>query len=153
MFLYSTILGSRFAAANLPLTAALSQHLRQESSVVNPALKIAFNRPRPFVADSTVTPVCERTSSNSYPSGHSMVGYLEGFALAQMLPEDADVILKRADTYAQNRVLCGVHYPSDVEASHVIASALFAAISTSEVFQQELATAKGELRHFLDGHQ
>ena len=149
MFAFATVLGPAFRASDLPLTAALSQHLRAESSVINPGLKIAFNRPRPFVSDASLHPVCDLTKSNSYPSGHSMVGYLEAFALAQMLPERNDAILERAAEYAHNRVVCGVHYPSDVEASHTIALALYGALSTSTRFQQELEAAKVELRRSL----
>jgi acid phosphatase (class A) len=75
-----------------------------------------------------------------------MVGYLEAFALAQMLPERAEAILDRAHAYAHNRIVCGVHYPTDVEASRSIALALFGALSTSPRFREELSAAKSELR-------
>ena len=149
MFAFADVLGPGFRASDLPLTAALSQHLRAESSVINPGLKIAFDRPRPFVNDATVHPVCEMPRTNSYPSGHAMVGYLEAFALAQMLPERSEAILHRAAGYAHNRVVCGVHYPTDVEASRTIALALYGALSTSERFQQELDAARVELRRNL----
>ena len=149
IFAFATVLGPRFRAEDLPLTALLSQHLRAESGVVNPSLKVAFQRPRPFIADSTVHPVCDRAATNSYPSGHAMVGYLEAFALTQMVPEQKEAILHRARQFAENRILCGVHYPSDIEASHTVALALFGAISTSPAFQKELAAARTELRQHL----
>lgn len=149
IFAIGSVLGPRFVASSLPLTATLSQHLREESAVVNPPLKLAFNRPRPFVADATVIPVCARAATNSYPSGHTMVGYLEAFALTQMLPEKTDLILQRAHEYAHNRVICGVHYPSDLEASRIIAAALFGALAVSPRFKEELAAAKAEVRKQL----
>ncbi len=146
MFAFADVVGPELQASRLPLSTALSLHLRQESAVVGPALKLRFNRPRPFVSDPSLRPVCEKTASMAYPSGHSMVGYLEAFALVQMLPERKDAILARARQFAANRVVCGVHYPSDVEASHTVALALFGALETSPRFQQELAAARTELR-------
>jgi acid phosphatase (class A) len=42
---------------------------------------------------------------------------LEALVLIMMVPENRDAILTRADDYAHSRVVCGVHYPTDVEAS------------------------------------
>jgi acid phosphatase (class A) len=149
IFALTSVLGPNLDPTTLPLTAQLSLHLRAESGVVNPGLKTAFNRPRPYVADPTLHPVCDRATTNSYPSGHAMIGYLEAFALVQMIPERKEDILRRASEFAQNRIVCGVHYPTDIEASHTIALALFGTISTSPRFQQELAAARCELRRKL----
>ena len=149
IFAFATVLGPRFRAEDLPLTAALSAHLREESGVVNPGLKTAFHRPRPFRALASVHPVCAQTASDSYPSGHAMVGYLEGFALTEMLPERAGEILARAQEFARNRVVCGVHYPSDTEASRTIALALFGALLSSASMQAELAAARVEVEKTL----
>ncbi len=149
MFLFADVLGRGFNKELLPLTAALSAHLRQESAVVNPSLKLAFARPRPFVTDPQLHPVCPKTETNAYPSGHAMVGYLEAYALVAMLPERKDVVLARARQFAANRVVCGVHYPSDVEASRTVSLALFGSLLSSPVFQRELAAARAELRSAL----
>jgi len=149
IFIYANVLGPEFRAADLPLTAAFSAHLRNESGVVNPALKKYFARPRPFVADKTVHPVCAKTAEGSYPSGHTMVGYLTGLALAQMVPEKADAILERAQQYAYNRVVCGVHYPTDTEASREIAFAMYGAMAASAKFQKDFAAARAETRSHL----
>ncbi len=78
----------------------------------------------------------------SYLSGHTMVGDLTGLALTQMVPERSAAILARAQQYGQHRVVCGVHYPTDVEASHLIALAMFGAIAASPKFQAGLAAAR-----------
>ena len=153
MFAFSSVfgpeLGPKFNAAELPLTAALSQHLREASAVLNPALKTHFARPRPFVASTRIHPVCEKTSSESFPSGHAMVGTLEALALTQIVPERSPQILDRLNQYTQNRIVCGVHYPSDVAASRIVATSLFGLIAASPVFAKELAAAKGEVRSHL----
>ena len=149
IFVFATVLGSQFRAAELPLTVALSLHLRQSSALVNPPLKLRFDRPRPFVASTKVHPVCQQTTTGSYPSGHAMVGTLEALALTQILPERAPEIFLRLDQYLHNRVVCGVHYPSDVAASRLIASSLFGLIAASPSFQKELASARVEVRNHL----
>ena len=149
IFIFSSILGPSFSAAELPLTAAFSQRLREASAVINPPLKLHFARRRPLVASAAVHPVCEMTGSESFPSGHSMVGTLEALALTQILPERSAEILQRLDQYTRGRVICGVHYPSDVAASKVIASSLFGLIAASPAFQSELAASKAEVRRHL----
>ena len=149
IFIFASVLGTNFNAAELPLTAALSQHLRDASAVINPPLKLHFARPRPFVASTQVHPVCEKTATNSFPSGHSMVGTLEALALTQIVPERSPEILHRLDQYTRSRVVCGVHYPSDVDASRTISSVLFGVIAASPAFQKELAAAREEVRKRL----
>ncbi|HEY4354482.1 MAG TPA: phosphatase PAP2 family protein [Acidobacteriaceae bacterium] len=149
IFIFASVLGPRFNAAELPQTTDLSQHLRQASSVVNPPLKLRFARPRPFVASTRVHPVCEKTASGSFPSGHSMVGTLEALALTQIVPERSQEILQRLDEYLHHRVVCGVHYPSDIAASRMISSSLFGLIAASPAFQKELAAARTEVRNHL----
>ena len=148
-FIFSSVFGANFNASKLPLTAAFSKHLREASAVVNPSLKLRFRRPRPFIVSTQVHPVCEKTASNSFPSGHAMVATLEALALTQIVPERSPEILHRLDQYTHSRVVCGVHYPSDIAASRIVSSALFGLISASPAFQRELASARSEFRNSL----
>ena len=150
IFIFAPVLGPKFNAAGLPLTAAFSLHLRAASAIINPPLKLRFGRLRPFLASTEVHPVCEKTATNSFPSGHAMVGTLEALALTQIVPERSAEVLRRLDQYTHNRVVCGVHYPSDVAASRVISSSLFGLIAASPAFQRELAAAKAEVRNHLN---
>jgi acid phosphatase (class A) len=78
-----------------------------------------------------------------------MVGTLEALALTQIVPEQSTEILRRLDQYAHNRVVCGVHYPSDVAASRMLSASLFGLIAASPAFQKELASARAEVRNHL----
>lgn len=149
IFIFATVLGSRFNATSMPLTAALGVHVRNEAGTVTPLLKAHYARPRPFVADSTLHPVCEQKREPSYPSGHAMVGYLEALTVAQMVPERAADILARADAYAHSRVICGVHYPSDTAASRAAALVEFGALAQNDAFRIGLAQARDETRRVL----
>jgi acid phosphatase (class A) len=150
IFVFRTVLGENFRAEDLPLTAAFAAHVHGEESVVGNALKASFKRPRPYQLDSTLHPVCGTTEApNSYPSGHSLSGYLAAFALIQIVPEKSREILDRADDYARNRMVCGVHYRSDTVASRDIAYAVFGYMMATPRFQIELAAARAETRRKL----
>jgi acid phosphatase (class A) len=146
MFLYETVLGPGFNAEALPVTAELGVHVKNEQSVAGSALKAVFHRVRPYNEDKTLHPACAMTDvPNSYPSGHALTGYMEGLTLAELLPERRDAILARADEFAHNRLVCGVHHASDIEASRKVAYVVFGYMMATPKFQHDLAAAKAEL--------
>jgi acid phosphatase (class A) len=147
LFAYKAVFGAGFNPEALPLTAELGAHVKNDQSVAGSALKAVFQRPRPYQADKTLHPVCALTEApNSYPSGHALTGYLEALTLAEMAPEKRAEILARADDYAHNRLVCGVHYPSDLEASRRIAYVVFGYMMATPRFERDLAAAKAEMR-------
>jgi acid phosphatase (class A) len=152
IFVYKDVVGEGFNAAALPLTALLSAHIHSDEGViVNPAKEL-FRKRRPFNFDATVKPVC-KTNANvddfGYPSGHATTGYLEALTLVQIIPEKRDAILARADDYGFSRVVCGVHYASDVAASRLVAYAMMGIIMNNPQFRKELEAAKAETRKAL----
>jgi acid phosphatase (class A) len=147
IFIFKTVLGDRFSAKVLPLTAMLSAEVRQDGSADVGPLKHFFHRLRPYQFDKTLHPVCPATFANdSYPSGHTVTGYLEALVLASMLPEKKDAIFARAGDYAHSRLVCGVHHASDIEAGKEIAYALFAVMADNARFKAERSAAEAELR-------
>jgi acid phosphatase (class A) len=147
IFIFKAALGPNFTADQLPLTTAFSGHVRLDEGAAGKPLKTSFSRPRPYQFDSSLHPVCELTKeTNSYPSGHTLSGYLLAFTLVQIVPEKREQIMKRADEYANNRIVCGVHYPSDVQASHLVAYIVFGYMMANPRFQKELAIAREETR-------
>ncbi|MBA5690705.1 acid phosphatase [Rugamonas apoptosis] len=148
--IYKTVLGERFNPAALPLTAALGNRVKHDEGVNADPLKQAFKRMRPYNLDKSLKPVCKATAKdNSYPSGHATAGYLAALTLIDMVPEQRDAILVRADAYAHNRLICGVHYPSDIAAGKLLAYSAHAVMETNPRYQAELAAAKAELRRQL----
>jgi acid phosphatase (class A) len=63
-----------------------------------------------------------------------------------LAPEKRAEILSRADDYARNREVCGVHYPSDLGASRKAAYAVFGYMLGTPRFQRDLAAAREEMR-------
>jgi acid phosphatase (class A) len=150
LFVFRDVLGDGFTADRLPLTAALSAHVKQQEDEISAPLKSAFQRVRPYNQDKTLHPVCKtKTKNDSYPSGHSLAGYLAALTLVDLVPEKRDAILARADEYAHNRMVCGVHFASDVQASRLLAYATHSAMLQNAAYQQKEAAARGELRKAL----
>jgi acid phosphatase (class A) len=147
IFAFKAVFGPGFTPEALPVTARLGDHVKNEQSVIGSQLKAHFERPRPYQADATLHPVCPvKAAHDSYPSGHALTGYLEALTLAELAPEKRIEILKRADEFAHNRLVCGVHYASDVEASRRIAYMVFGYMLATPRFQRDLAAAESELR-------
>ena len=109
--------------ASLPNTWALLRLVQTETDVAIGQSKVAFDRTRPWGVDPTIH-ACEdvtgKKPSRGYPSGHAGLAYSVGWTLAHLMPERAPAILTRAQDYALSREICGAHFASDTEASHVI---------------------------------
>jgi acid phosphatase (class A) len=140
---------AHFDASSLPLTTALFREIENEESAVMDPAKTAFGRARPFTAEPRLAPVLERPRSGSYPSGHATWAQVSGLVLADMLPERRAEILQRASEYAHNRVVAGVHYPSDVRAGELAGTALAAMLFACPHFRSEESAAMAELRRAL----
>lgn len=150
IFIFKPVLGDGFNATALPLTAVLSAHVEEDEQADAEPIKDSFHRERPYNLDKSLHPVCKtKVKNDSYPSGHTMTGYLMALTLASMLPEKRDAIFARADDYAHNRLVCGVHQPSDLEAGKEIAYALFAVMADNPRFKAERAAAEAEVRKVL----
>lgn len=81
----------------------------------------------------------------SYPSGHSAYGWTAALVLARVAPDKAPALLQRAADYADSRVICGMHFPSDVEAGRQLATAVVAQLDVLPEFQRDLEAARAEL--------
>jgi acid phosphatase (class A) len=151
VFRFADALGSptAFTASHLPLTAALFEAVDQDASAVIGPVKDEFARPRPFKLEPRLEPSVPRSGTGSYPSGHAAWSYTAALVLADMVPERREQIFARAREYAHNRNIGGVHYPSDIEAGRLAATAIAAMLFSCAPFQHDEAAAQAELRHAL----
>jgi acid phosphatase (class A) len=162
----------------LPGVAAFVHKAEREAQFATTIGKDCWERPRPFVLDSRIHPpgrmeseVASRPGekntaphdpsspcppltptpaySYSYPSGHSTRGALDAILLAQMVPEKRAEIFARGWDFGVSRVVGGVHYPSDVEAGRIDATAIASIMMQNRDFQSDLAAARAELREAM----
>ena len=125
------------------------------SKVVNDAgdlstreAKEHYMRMRPFMfyGEQSLTPDDEKglSKNGSYPSGHTAIGWATALVLAEINSDRQDEILRRGYDYGQSRVICGVHYQSDVDAGRIVASAVVARLHADKGFARQMEKAKQE---------
>lgn len=85
--------------------------------------KSAFDAPRPFELDPTITPLGPIPRSSSYPSGHAAAAAAAAAVLAHYWPERRARYEALAAQVAWARVYSGVHFPSDVQAGAALGRA------------------------------
>jgi len=73
------------------------------------------------------------------------MGFAAAAVLANLMPGNAQIILARASDYVESRLICGVHYRSDVEAGQVLGAVLVAKLMTKPAFVAEVEAARAEL--------
>jgi acid phosphatase (class A) len=78
-------------------------------------------------------------------SGHATISWAWGLILAELAPDRATEILMRARSIGESRVVCGVHYPSDVEEGRTNGAALVAALHSSPEFRADMEKARAEV--------
>jgi acid phosphatase (class A) len=144
VFLFNTVFGDGFTADRLPATARFFARVAHDESVFEDVPKEYWKRLRPAALDAAIQP-CAPTNGFSYPSGHATRGYVFGVLMAAAVPEKHDAILSRAAEYAQNRVICGAHFPSDVEAGRLLGTSLAAVMLAQPRFRHELQAVQVEL--------
>ncbi len=111
--------------------------------------KKKYVRPRPFVVNKqpSCTPDFEEIMSKdgSYPSGHSSAGWAWALVLSELAPDRADAILARGRAYGQSRVVCNVHWESDVMEGRTMAAAVVAKLHADPAFRADMEAAREEL--------
>lgn len=118
---YAEALGRAVEPSRFPLTVALLDKAGNAIRPVTDGVKKHYLRARPFLADARVQPVLEREASPSYPSGHATGGLLFALVLAELAPDRREALLAQGRLVGVDRVIGGVHYPSDIEAGQRLA--------------------------------
>lgn len=146
---FDSVLGPGFTQANFPATYAVLDRAGRAAGFAGDPVKFIHRRPRPFLSDEAITPCIpndERLrASFSYPSGHAALGFAWALVLAELVPSHADALIERGRDFTWSRVVCGVHYPSDVEAGRTVASAAVARLHADADFRQMMDAARAEL--------
>ncbi len=121
---YASAAGLPLDVSRYPVTAALIDQVGKDIKVQTDGLKKHFGRPRPYQADARVQPAIERELSPSYPSGHATRGLAYAMVLADLLPDHREALVAQGRLVGVDRVIGGVHYPSDIEAGQRLAAKL-----------------------------
>ena len=145
--LFNTVLG--FDVMALPATMKLLNDVLKEQSDDAGTAKKFFQRERPWNVDAGIA-TCEMhlpgPARTSYPSGHATLAFSIGVVLAALIPEKAQPILARAQEYAENRLVCGMHFRSDIMAGQELGTIVAITLLQDPAFAGEIEAARAELR-------
>jgi acid phosphatase (class A) len=146
--MFADALGPAFDLAKLPATAKMLADIHTTEEVVSKPAKEFFHRERPWVVDPSLTTCTEHkpgSSPTSYPSGHATIAYAMGAILASLVPDKAQAILARSSQFAENRLVCGVHYRSDIVAGEAFGTVIAVDLMQNALFRSEYDASAAEL--------
>ena len=154
--LFKDSFGIAITKEDTPATYAVMKAFFDADHRTDSVAKDKYKRTRPFVYfkddGKTCFPPHEASlrENGSYPSGHTSRGWGMALLLAELSPERQDAILKRGYELGQSRVICGVHWQSDVDAGRVTGAATVARLHADHSFMKKMDRAREEIRRLRD---
>jgi acid phosphatase (class A) len=146
---FSCALGVAVHPDTTPHLAMLLRRSLTDAGLATYAAKTHYQRQRPFVANggSICTPDDEAVlrDDGSYPSGHTAIGWAWALLLSEVAPERQDALLARGVAFGDSRVVCAVHWRSDVIAGSLIGAGVVAKLHSDADFLAQLEAAKAEV--------
>jgi acid phosphatase (class A) len=143
-----------------PATYLMTRVGRRIGEHVVMCLKGFFRSPRPSQLCPAIVPMIDPPSTPSFPAGHAVQAYLISYLLAyslpkfpqQYTPEDnlaaaSGVLFDLTERVSVNRVVAGLHYPTDIIAGRAVGIACFKALTQIESLWS-LNNLKGKLDGF-----
>jgi len=125
--------------ARNPATYLMLRVGRRIGEHVVMCLKGHFRSPRPSQLSPAMVPMIDPPATPSFPAGHAVQAYLMSYLLAYSLRNIPQQNLSNVDTakgplfdlayrVSENRIVAGVHFPTDIEAGKAVGIATFRAL-------------------------
>ena len=143
-------------ALGVPVNEELTPHLYlllrrtvADAGLATYTAKKHYQRVRPFMLNRK--PICTPEdrevlkNDGSHPSGHTAVGWAWALILTEIVPEHSDVILVRGRAFGESRIICNVHWHSDVVEGRFMGASVVAKLHSDPQFLSDLEMAKKEL--------
>jgi acid phosphatase (class A) len=145
--IFAEAVGPGFDLARLPATAHLFAIVRETEKDEADRGKDEFKRARPWIVDPRLQS-CSRDDDDlsSYPSGHATMAYSMAAVLARLVPERAPAIMARAARYGEARLVCEVHFRSDVTAGEALGMVVAERLMEKPAFRAVFDASRDELR-------
>jgi acid phosphatase (class A) len=116
--------------------------VRTEGDYFTHQLKDKFTRPRPYTYLKQLHPCVELEKSFAYPSGHASLSELFALVLGEIFPTEKHTFLARAAQIRNDRVLAGVHHPTDIKNGAKIGDLIFAELMKNDSFKKDLEASR-----------
>jgi acid phosphatase (class A) len=146
---FSCAVQAPITEAGTPVLYRMLRRSLTDAGLATYAAKDTYRRSRPFTVNAA--PICTPgiqaalTKDGSYPSGHTAIGWAWALILTELVPERTDAILARGRAFGESRVVCNVHWLSDVQEGRFVGAATVARLHADPMFRADLALAEREL--------
>jgi acid phosphatase (class A) len=146
---FSCALNAPIDEVRMPRLVHLLRRTLSDAGRSTTAAKNHYQRARPFMVNDQ--PICTPSSAEalrgngSYPSGHSAIGFALALVLAEVAPDRADALIARGRAFGQSRIVCNVHWASDVQEGQLMAAAVVARLHAEPEFRADVEAARAEL--------
>ncbi len=119
------------------------KHLDFDAGEAIHNMKNRYARLRPFKGyPAEVLPCIKKSKSYSYPSGHASYSRIFAGVLGDIAPARREEFIKRADEMAADRVVGGVHYPTDIAAAKVFGDEFHSQLLKSPAYLKDVERMK-----------
>jgi len=146
---FSCAIGVPISEADTPRLYSLLRRSLSDMGRSPYPTKNLYKRARPFTVNNApvCTPALDAALRNdgSYPSGHSAIGWGWALILAEAAPDKADAVLARGRAFTESRLVCNVHWQSDIEEGRTIGAAAVTRLHDNAEFRADLAAARTEI--------
>ncbi len=146
---FSCALDAPITTEDTPYLYRLLHRTLTDAGLSTYTAKKKYQRKRPFMVNGqpNCTPdYTERLEKDgSYPSGHAAIGWAWALILSEVAPDRSDLLLARGRAFGQSRVICNVHWQSDVIQGRYLGAATVARLHSSPGFRKALAAARQEV--------
>jgi acid phosphatase (class A) len=146
---FSCALGAPVTEQDTPRLYVMLRRVMSDAGAATGAAKDKYRHARPFMLDSQ--PTCRPEDDNalrangSYPSGHTSIGWAWALVLAEASPDQSEAIFARGRAFGESRLVCNVHWDSDVIEGRFMGAATVAVLHSNPAFVADLQSAKAEL--------
>jgi len=147
--IFSCALDAPITEAETPYLYQMLRRTAQDAGLSTFRAKSEYERLRPFIQNNE--PICtpekdaKYRESGSYPSGHSAIGWAWALILSEIAPDRSDEIMDRGRAFGESRMVCNVHWDSDVREGRTVAAAVVAKLHSNPGFIYDFAVAKEEV--------
>jgi len=146
---FNIILDIKISDETTPHLYMMLRRTLADAGLSTYSAKDHYMRLRPFMVNNT--PICTPEEEamlredGSYPSGHTAIGWAWALILAEVFPEQSNVVLKRGKEFGISRNVCNVHWHSDVLAGRLMGAAVVAKLHANNQFNVDMEAVKEEI--------
>lgn len=138
--------GGNLSEAEVKALDPFFAKVRNDADYYIQILKREFPRKRPHLYVAGLSPCVPKEVTGAFPSGHATLARLFALILGDFFPERKTALFSRAEQLALDRVISGMHHPTDIEAGKRLADLVYNALKRSRGFNDFFAEIRRKLK-------